>query len=166
MRTWIYMVIAACGVSCTQKPVQTEPSKEELMDYNKLALKKESVMIDRYVEAQQWPVVTSGSGLRYYIYQPGAGDSVRTEDRITVKMTITLLNGDTCYSHLKYGPEAFTVDYDHHESGLHEAVKKMTVGSKAKVILPSHLAFGVAGDHDKIPMRATVVYDLEIVSKN
>ena len=86
--------------------------------------------------------------------------------KATVKMVITLLNGDTCYNWKKGGEESFTIDYDHNESGLHEAIKKMRAGDKAKVILPSHLAFGVAGDFDKIPTRSSVVYDIELVRVN
>ncbi len=106
----------------------------------------------------------TGSGLHYYIYEHGTGDSAKTEMAATVKMVVTLLNGDTCYSWKDYGPETFIIDHDHNESGLHEAIKHMRAGDKAKIILPSFLAFGVSGDHDKIPPRHSVVYDLELVS--
>ncbi len=49
------------------------------------------------------------------------------------------------------------------ESGLHHGVKHLSVGDKAKFILPSHLAFGTYGDGEKIPSKATLLYDLELI---
>ena len=40
----------------------------------------------------------------------------------------------------------------------------MKVGDIAKFILPSHLAFGLLGDEEKIPKRATLVYHVELLT--
>jgi FKBP-type peptidyl-prolyl cis-trans isomerase len=40
----------------------------------------------------------------------------------------------------------------------------LRVGDKARFILPSHLAHGVPGDGVKIPRRATIIYDLELIN--
>jgi len=39
------------------------------------------------------------------------------------------------------------------------------VGDKAKLIIPSHLAFGLAGDMDQIPPLSPIVYDIEVLDK-
>jgi FKBP-type peptidyl-prolyl cis-trans isomerase len=39
----------------------------------------------------------------------------------------------------------------------------MRTGSRAKLIVPSHLAFGLLGDLKKIPEQAVLVYDIELV---
>jgi len=41
----------------------------------------------------------------------------------------------------------------------------MRQGDRAKLIVPSHLAFGLLGDLKKIPAGATLVYDIEILGK-
>jgi len=152
------------GVSrCGQPHEPAMPTADQLMEMNRLAAKKEALQIQRYIDEHKWPAIKTGSGLQYYIYEHGTGDSARTEMRATVKMTIMLLNGDTCYTSKATGEEHFIIDYDHNESGLHEAIKKMRAGDKAKIILPSHLAFGVAGDQNRIPQKSSVVYDLELV---
>jgi len=46
------------------------------------------------------------------------------------------------------------------ESGLHEVMKYLREGDRAVVIIPSHLAFGLLGDLDKVPPFSTVVYDI------
>ena len=47
--------------------------------------------------------------------------------------------------------------------GLEEAVGTMKKGSKAKVIVPSNMAFGEMGRGTVVPPYTTLVYDVEIV---
>jgi len=49
------------------------------------------------------------------------------------------------------------------ESGLEEAVLLLHAGDKARIIIPSHLAYGLVGDDDKIPARATLIYEIELI---
>jgi FKBP-type peptidyl-prolyl cis-trans isomerase len=86
--------------------------------------------------------------------------------KATVKYKISLLNGRVCYTSDNKGLEQFVVDNDQVESGLHEGIKRMKVGNKAKFILPSHLAHGLIGDEDKIPSHAPIVYDIELLELN
>ena len=58
----------------------------------------------------------------------------------------------------------FLVCRDEVESGLHEAIQYLKVGDKAKVIIPSHLAHGIAGDFEKIPPRSTIIYDIHLIA--
>ena len=44
-----------------------------------------------------------------------------------------------------------------HLKGIEEAVQLVKEGSRVRLVLPSHLAFGMLGDQDKIP-GATPVY--------
>lgn len=162
---WLFIVVlllvAACG---NEEPKVKMPSAKEIEEMNKQFVQGEGQAIDTFIKEQKWEAVKTGTGLRYYVYEHGTGDSAKSDMRATVKMIVTLLNGDTCYSWKKYGTESFFIDHDHNESGLHEALKHMRAGDKAKVILPSYMAFGVAGDSDKIPRQSTVVYDIELVS--
>ncbi len=149
--------------SCKQKPEPVMPTQEELIKINQLSAKKEAIQIQQFADDHKWPTTKTGSGLHYYIYEHGTGDSAKTEKLVTVKMTLMLLNGDTAYSWKENGNESFVIDHDNNEIGLHEALKYMRVGDKAKVILPSHLAFGGSGDRDRIPPKSSVVYDIELV---
>jgi FKBP-type peptidyl-prolyl cis-trans isomerase len=51
------------------------------------------------------------------------------------------------------------------EAGLEEGIRLMRTGDRAKLILPSRLAFGLLGDGKKIPPGATLVYDIELVAQ-
>jgi FKBP-type peptidyl-prolyl cis-trans isomerase FkpA len=52
---------------------------------------------------------------------------------------------------------------DNVESGLHEGILYMNEGSKALLVIPSHLAHGLVGDMNKIPPKSTIVYDIELL---
>ncbi len=164
MKIIIQLLVFSILVGCAEKKQVKVPSKEEMMEINRLSAKKEAIQIQQFADGNKWPTTVTGTGLHIYIYESGSGEMAKTDQNVTVKMTVTLLNGDTCYSWKEYGEESFVIDHNHNESGLHEALKMMRIGDKAKVILPSHLAFGVAGDFEKIPPRTSVVYDIELVT--
>lgn len=155
------MALLACRSKEVKKPT---PTQEEVLEINRLSVRKEKIRIEQYAERMNWPVKSTGSGLYYHIYEHGSGDSVTTGSKITARIVVSLLSGDTCYNWQKDGEKSFTVDYDHNESGLHEAVKLMRAGDKAKLILPQHLAFGVAGDFKCIPSNSSVVYDFQLIA--
>jgi FKBP-type peptidyl-prolyl cis-trans isomerase FkpA len=52
------------------------------------------------------------------------------------------------------------------EAGLEEGILLMHKGGKAKFILPSHLAFGLIGDQNKIPGKSTLIYDVNLIDLN
>jgi FKBP-type peptidyl-prolyl cis-trans isomerase len=49
------------------------------------------------------------------------------------------------------------------ERGLDEAMQLLKVGDRAKLILPSHLAFGLVGDDNCVPRKAILIYDVQII---
>lgn len=148
------------------KPVNVDSLKEELITTNQSLSQTENLRIDAFVNRKEWPMMESGTGLRYWIYQAGNGDSIRVADVVKVNFSISLLNGVVCYSSDSSGAQSFKVDMDDVESGLHEAMQLMRVGDKAKLILPPHLAHGLVGDMNKIPGNSSLVYDIEVISKN
>jgi FKBP-type peptidyl-prolyl cis-trans isomerase len=108
-------------------------------------------------------MLNTGSGLRYLIYENGNGRFADTGNVVMLNYTLTLLNGDTIYTSHKNGKKEFLVGKGNVESGLEEAILLLKEGDRAKIIIPSHLAFGLPGDGDKIPAKATLVYDLELI---
>lgn len=146
-----------------EQPIVTDTLSEQLLHSNKRISAKERLDIDNFVRRKQWPMTETGTGLRYSVYSEGKGRQVVSGDLVSVEFEISLLNGKICYSSEETGAEQFVVDHDHVESGLHEAIKYLRVGDKAKIIIPSHLAFGLTGDSDQIPPLSPVVYDLTVV---
>ncbi|MCB0397569.1 MAG: FKBP-type peptidyl-prolyl cis-trans isomerase [Flavobacteriales bacterium] len=137
--------------------------KNKLQKANTMLVRNEAYEIEHYIARRKWEMQETGSGLRYMILKEGEGDTIRHGQRVTYAYTITLLNGNVCYDSEKDGLKTFAVGSDQIESGVLEMVQLINKGTKVKMILPSHLAFGLVGDDNKIPSRATLVYDLEIV---
>ncbi|MCB9359833.1 MAG: FKBP-type peptidyl-prolyl cis-trans isomerase [Flavobacteriales bacterium] len=138
--------------------------KEKLIEANKIAAQKESIQIDGYVARRKWDVTKTGTGLRYLIYHEGKGEKAETGKIAVVKYKVSLIDGTVCYSTKEKGAEEFTIGKDNVESGLHEGITYMKVGDKAKIIIPSYLAHGLAGDLKKIPVRSTIIYDIELIA--
>jgi FKBP-type peptidyl-prolyl cis-trans isomerase len=81
-----------------------------------------------------------------------------------VAYKVFLLNGTECYSSDKDGLKEFRIGQDHVESGIHEMVQMMKTGDKVRFVLASARAHGLLGDGDKIPPRAPVLYEMELIS--
>jgi FKBP-type peptidyl-prolyl cis-trans isomerase len=172
MRSSIIHVLCAgilfFSISCKNadpEPQAIDPSQlqESLIRVNKTLAHEENLAIDRYIERRGLKMERSGTGLRYMVINPGNGIKAQVGMHVTVKYRIELLDGTFCYSSDSLGTNTFTVDQDQIESGIHEGIKLLSKGGKAKFILPSHLAHGLLGDQDRIPAKSSVVYDIEVV---
>jgi len=168
MRIILVGVIVLCTCfSCSnagneQLEMSQHQMKEVLIDANKVAAEQESLQIDGYVSRRKLDVITTGTGLRYQIYFKGEGKKAEPGMKAVISYEMSLIDGRVIYSTKEVGVEEFTIGNDRVESGLHEGICYMNVGDKAKIIIPSHLAHGLVGDFKKIPVRSTVIYDIEL----
>jgi len=161
------MLLFSFFTSCDTQPERKQPIdpakyKKSLVKANKELVAVEQQDIENYIARQKWEMVETGSGLQYMIYEQGNGKQVELGKVIQCAYETSLLTGKTCYSSDELGPKEFLVGRGGVESGLEEAVLLFREGDKIKIILPSHLAFGLVGDDDCIPKKAVLVYDLEV----
>ncbi len=138
-------------------------SKENLIKANKGLVSLDKERIEAFVKRHNWDMEMSETGLWHQIYEHGTGDSAQTGKVATLKFEVSLLDGTLCYTSDSIGPKTFLIGQGGVESGLEEAVLLMRIGDKARFILPPHLAYGLIGDEDKIPARATIVYNVELL---
>jgi FKBP-type peptidyl-prolyl cis-trans isomerase FkpA len=174
VRIILFLSLLVLAQSCSNKHKQSPPPvnieskefKDKLVDVNKGYVKRESDEIDQYVAHKGWKMITTGTGLRYMITHKGTGPLALPDKKVKVNYNVRLMDGTLCYSSDKTGAREFIVGMDNIESGLHEGIQYMHVGDKAIMILPSHLAYGLVGDGNKIPGKASVLYELELLSSN
>jgi FKBP-type peptidyl-prolyl cis-trans isomerase FkpA len=159
------LLIACRGGNKESSEISTvnQAVRESLIEANKQLNLGESEEIDLYLLQKGLKMKQTGTGLRYLIQSQGTGKQASAGMRASVRFTLSLLNGKTCYSSDSTGIEEFLIDQDEVESGLHEGIKLLREGDRAKFILPSHLAHGLMGDNDCIPARSPVVYDIELL---
>jgi len=177
MKTGFVYITLASAILFSCGPKEVEENNQKYIDANELkkqleAVQKPSIVmendnIESYIKQHQLQMQTTGTGLRYAIVKENTkGKQLLSMDEVTVKYKVMLLDGTLCYSSEKTGPKKVKIDMDNVEDGVHQGLKLMKEGEKAIFILPSHLAHGLTGDNDLIPPKASVYYEIEVLSKN
>jgi FKBP-type peptidyl-prolyl cis-trans isomerase FkpA len=90
------------------------------------------------------------------------GDSPKLEDTITFHYEGTLIDGTVFDSSIKRG-EPLTYPLNKLIPCWQEAMQKMKVGEKAKIVCPSDTAYGDMGSPPKIPGGAALVFQIELL---
>lgn len=144
--------------------VMNDSIEEALMNANKHVVTTEDRQIDDFVARMNWAVDKTPTGVRYLIYKKGAGTPITKDQILTISYEMKSLSGDVIYSSANEGNKTFRMGKGEVESGLEEVLTLMNTGDKAKVIVPSYLAWGLTGDGNNIPPKTTLVYDLEILN--
>jgi FKBP-type peptidyl-prolyl cis-trans isomerase FkpA len=169
---YLFLLISfsSCGGEETSKEEVSEEEiariRERILEANKAHVQIESKEIDNYIKRRNLSVERTGTGLRYLITKQNDGKQAVSGMTATLKYSISLLDGTVCYSSDSLGLKSFEIDHDQIESGIHEGVKLLKEGEHAIFILPSHLAHGLTGDHNKIPPGSPVVYNIELTHLN
>jgi FKBP-type peptidyl-prolyl cis-trans isomerase FkpA len=136
---------------------------ENLKEANRLMARSEDGQIEDYIERYGWKMSKSPSGLRYWIYSNGEGKKADQLSIVRFLCKTELINGFVCYDSEVDGYQEIQLGKSTLPGGLEEGLAMMREGDKAKFILPSHLAFGLLGDQDKIPSKAILIYDVELL---
>lgn len=96
----------------------------------------------------------------------GNGEEVKNGDRVSVHYTGWLTDGTKFDSSLDRAvPFDFTVGAGEVIKGWDLGVAGMRVGGKRKLTIPASLGYGVRGAGDVIPPNATLVFEVQVLSK-
>ena len=109
--------------------------------------------------------ITTDSGLIYEIVTQGDGPKPGVFDKVTVHYRGTLTDGtefDSSYS--RGQPATFPVNGV--IKGWTEALRMMPTGSKWKLTIPPHLAYGKKGAGRDIGPNATLNFEVELLKIN
>ncbi len=110
----------------------------------------------------------TASGLYYIIEQPGTGDNAKVGQAVTVNYTGRTLDGkvfdsniDPAMGHAE--PFTFPLGQGQVIPGWDEGVALLKKGSKAKLFIPSGLAYGQNSPNPSaIPNDAILMFDIEV----
>ncbi|TRZ42745.1 peptidylprolyl isomerase [Robertkochia solimangrovi] len=104
------------------------------------------------------------SGLRYKIIQKGNGPKAEKGKTVSVHYKGQLENGQVFdSSYRRNQPIDFVLGVGQVISGWDEGISLLNTGDKARLVIPSHLAYGSAGAGGIIPPNATLIFDVELV---
>jgi FKBP-type peptidyl-prolyl cis-trans isomerase len=137
--------------------------KESLIDRNKKMILLEQVKIDSFIAKNNYKMEKTKTGIHYVIDKVGKGEQPKNLAEVELKYTIHLLNGDYCYSSDSSGVMQIKIGQSNEPTGLQEALQQIPCGSKATIIIPSYLAYGISGDGNKIGSQESLVYNIELL---
>lgn len=158
------LLLCACVEKPQDKPkVSDSEVKESLEKANRFLVNEEEEDINNYVARHQLNMVSTGTGMRYQILQAGKGEQIQPGQTVTMEYVLDNIMGDEIYSSDNEGLITAVVGCGDVVSGLDEALRHLHQGDVAKIIVPSHLGYGLLGDQKSIPARATLIYTIKIL---
>ncbi len=102
------------------------------------------------------------SGLQYTVITEGTGEKPKASDQVKCHYHGTLVNGNVFDSSVERGePAVFPVNGV--IAGWVEALQMMNTGSKWRLFVPPHLAYGDQGAGGAIGPKATLIFDVELL---
>ncbi len=102
------------------------------------------------------------SGLQYEVLTEGTGTIPKAHNKVIAHYEGTLVSGKIFDSSYQRGEPA-TFPVGGLIKGWQEALQLMPVGSKWRLVIPSHLGYGERGAGNDIPGGATLIFDLELL---
>ncbi|ASU32756.1 FKBP-type peptidyl-prolyl cis-trans isomerase [Mucilaginibacter xinganensis] len=138
---------------------------------------KEPAAIKKYIADNNLKVTTTPSGLNYVITTPGSGPVAAAGDTVVVNYVGTFVNGKGFDTNIKseavklklpvspmnpYKPIRFPLGVQGMIQGWNEAFLLFNKGTKAKMVLPSSLAYGEQGSQIIGPYTP-LVFEIELV---
>ena len=163
--TVLALTLALLAASCREVPVidATQPKgdtlRENMIGANRIIAHSEEQQIDSYATRHGWHMQRLAGGTRVMVTRHGQGGKVDYEDTVTLHYRVENLAGQTIYDSIE---ETVVAGRLKPVRGIDAALRTLTRGSQARVILPSEQAYGVVGDADRIGSRMVLVYFLEV----
>ena len=129
---------------------------------NQKIVELENEDIELFLKRYPWEMKQTDTGLWYEITKKGTGKKVEAGETVTLEFRTFLLTGEKIYDSNEFGIKQFVVEKSEEIAGLHEAVKLMNRGAEARLIIPSHLAYGAGGDGNKIKQYQTIIMKINL----
>ena len=103
------------------------------------------------------------SGLQYIVMEEGTGPKPKADDIVKAHYHGMLMDGTVFDSSVERG-QPFKTKVNGVIKGWQEALQNMKVGSKWKIFVPPHLAYGERGAGEVIGPNETLVFEMELLS--
>lgn len=156
--------ISACKTGAkkaqtTKTPVK--PAKKPMQVKTQAEIDEDK--IQAFLKKTKWKNVKSTeSGLHYVITEAGSGGHPAPNAHVTAHYKGMLLNGQVFDSSYDRGQP---LDFNLKQVilGWQEGLKLMKKGGKAKLLIPSELAYGKQAMGNKIPANSVLYFEVELL---
>jgi FKBP-type peptidyl-prolyl cis-trans isomerase len=121
--------------------------------------KKEKETLDKFIADNKITIAPQPSGLYYIEQVEGKGIKIDSGCQVIYNVKISMVSGKQVF-----GQDSMKFVYGKRPdmTGFLEGIKLMKKGGKARLILPSQLAFGEHG-YREIPPYTSIIYDVQVV---
>ena len=107
---------------------------------------------------------TTPSGMKYITYREMNGKKPLAGDWVTIQMVYKQDNDSVLFDSRTLGkPLRFELPKSKFEGSFEEGLMLMNEGSRARFVIPNHLAYGLTGDQEKIPPASALYYDVHFI---
>ena len=164
--TFALFFLLSCNNLTTTGVIQNSSTKIAETDpfvlSNKKIVELENEEIDLVIKHYQWEMKQTNTGLRYEITKKGVGKNIEKGETVILEYSTMLMNGEKIYNSKDEGLKQFVVEKSEEIAALHEAVQLMNKDAEARLMIPSHLAYGASGDGNKIAPYQTLIMRVKI----
>lgn len=157
------LLFTACKSGNHQPSLSESEYKDHLTNANRIIVRDEKKDIEDFIARHQFKMDSTGTGLRLQIMSSGNGARPKDHQQVLVAYKVFSLDGSLIYSFEDSAPDTFRIGEGEQVRGLEEAIRLLPENSKARLVLPAHLAYGMIGDEDKIPGATPLYYDLHFI---
>ncbi len=141
-----------------------QKQREEVLKEQEVAAQLELTNLEKYLAENNITAKPEESGLIIIVQQEGRGPLPRSGQTVKVNYTGMVLDGTVFDTSVGRGPLEFVIGQGQVIRGWDEGISKLKVGSKARLIIPSHIAYGDAQRGPVIKPFSTLIFDIELVS--
>ena len=159
---WISCRQGETGEVLTSSKEQKTPKDSPYIQGNQKILHWETEEIELFIKRYGWQMQRTGTGLYIQILKPGNGELFKEGDEVRLSYKTFLLDGQMIYSSEEEGDKIFKVARSEEIDGLHEAAQLLRPGARARLVIPSYMAYGVAGDGNKINGRLAIAMEVNV----
>lgn len=165
---FIILAIQACGMGedpTPEKKVTDNQVSEALIRVNQYMVKKNHQHISNFVRRTGWDMKETDRGIWIEIFDPSNRKKIMDGDRIQIEYSLKLINGYEPYGKGDILEKSVVIGNTSIETGLDNALRMMSRGDSARIIVPPYLAYGNFGDSGKIPPDAILIYNVKVLDR-
>jgi len=158
------LLCCACASGEPREPVNRRASSVEtiaLTEINRQLTEREKDSIEVIIYRKDWKMDYHPEGYYSMIIAEGQGKKIMEGSTVELLCKVQLLDGTLCYEQQK---RFFIVNKTNEIAGLHQGLINRRGGDKLRFVFPPHMAYGLLGDGDKIPPRAGLIFEVEILN--
>ncbi|MBD3777111.1 MAG: FKBP-type peptidyl-prolyl cis-trans isomerase [Thiotrichales bacterium] len=155
----------------TPSPISQDALQKAFQEINDIMQAKEAEKAQKAAaegeaflaeNAKKAGIIVTESGLQYEILVEGSGEKPKLDSVVSTHYHGTLIDGSVFDSSVQRGqPAQFPVNRV--IGGWTEALQMMPTGSKWRLYIPHHLAYGPQGSGGKIAPYSALIFDVELL---